>query len=91
MYRATQNRKFQFDLSLTSGSRTALTLIVVTESLRWYLEVSRTRSVFIGIFAFDTVVVLDKIRHGKIVKHFYFDLTCDVIGDPEFSNVGFPR
>ena len=26
----------------------------------------------------------------QIVKHFVFDLTCDVIGDPEVNKIRFP-
>ena len=64
---------------------------MLTETLGWYLEFPRHDPCwFIDLFLTGKVAVRDKARHDKIVKHFYFYLTCDVIGDPADNNVEFP-
>ena len=70
-----------------------LTLNMLTENLRWYLEVSKTRSM--------SLYWLSSISYGssarqiqilQIVKHFDFDLTCDLSPVTlRSTTIGFPR
>ena len=66
-----------------------LTLNMLTESLGSYLEVSQIRSMLLYLLSilYGRSTRQNKIR--QIVKHFEFDLICDVIGDPEVNNIWF--
>ena len=91
MYHATQTQNFQFDLSLTLWPWMTLTLNMLTESLGWYLEVSQMRSM--SLYWLISIPYGSSARQSqtlKIVKHFDFDLTCDVISDPEVNKIRFP-
>ena len=46
---------------------------------RWF----STKCVFLGVIAHS-------LEDPWTVKHFIFDLTCDVIGDPEVNEIWFP-
>ena len=35
-------------------------------------------------------VITHSIEHPETVKHLTFDLTCDVISDPEVNEISFP-
>ena len=64
-------------LSVTSNS------IICTRQLtpyRWFL----TKCVLLGVIAHSL-----ELEDPWTVKHFIFDLTCDVIGDPEVSEIRF--
>ena len=68
-----------------------VTLNMLTESLGWYLEVSQTRSMSMYWLIFISYgSSARQIQILKVVKHFDFDLACDVISDPEVNNVRFP-
>ena len=76
-YHTTQEWNFQFDFPW-----------MIRISLGWYLEVSQRRHILfydlrISI-RYDYSARYNQIR--RIVKHFDFYLTCDVIGDPEVNN-----
>ena len=90
MYHAAQTPNFKFDLSLTSWPWMTLTFNMLTESLGWYLEVSQTRSM--SLYWLISISYGSSVRQNQIhqiVKHFDFDLTCDVISDPEVNNIRF--
>ena len=91
MYHAAQTQNFQFDISLTSWPWMTLTLNMITESFEWYLEVSQTRP--ISLYWVISISYGSNARQNKIlqiVKHFDFDLPCDVISSPELNIIRFP-
>ena len=46
--------------------------------------------VLLTYFYFHLILVVrDKTRNRKIVKHFYFELIFDVISGAEVNNIGF--
>ena len=53
-----------------------------------FRSVSNTIHVILLTFLLKKVVVRDETKHGNIVKHLYFDLTCDVIGNLEVNSCG---
>ena len=85
------NQKFSVDLSLTSWPWVTLTFNMLTECLRWYLEVSQIRSMSLHwLISISYGSSARQIQILQIVKHFDFDLTCDVISDPGVNNIRFP-
>ena len=68
-----------------------LTLNMLTECLGGYLGVSQTRSIL--SYWLISILYASSARQSQIlqiVKHFEFDLTCDVISDPEDNSIKFP-
>ena len=65
---------------------------MLAESLGSYLEVPQTPSMLLYwlIFILYQRSARQNQRH-QIVKHFDFDLTYDVIGDPGVTALGFRR
>ena len=91
------NPKFLVWPSLPLWPRMILTLNLFTESLGWYLSVSLTRSMLfyrlLSIwYGFSVRQKPDTPNHQTCD----FDLSCDVIDDPEvniveFSSINFPN
>ena len=44
----------------------------------------------LALFALNIEVLLADVTKPEISKHFDFDLTCDVTGDPEVIQICFP-
>ena len=49
-----------------------------------------TTHVVVLTYSFHTALVCSKNQILKIVKHFDFGMTCDVISDLEVNNIRFP-
>ena len=87
IYHASQIYIF-FNLSLTSWHWMTLILNMLAQrSLGSYLKVSQTRSM--PLYWLISILYGRSARQNQIVKHFGFDLTCDVIGDPEVNKIRF--
>ena len=64
---------------------------MLNEGLGRYLEVSQIR--YMPFYCFVSISYDSSAQQNQvfqIVKHFEFDLTCDVMSDPEVNNIRFP-
>ena len=70
-----------------------LTYIMVTKHRKWYLQMSETliHADLLALFEVNIPTPFARRCHqARKVEHFYFDLTCDVTGDPEVIKNCFP-
>ena len=68
-----------------------LTSIMVMKHSKWYLQMSETLSMPISWLCLClTSHFARRCHQARNVKHFDFDLTCDVTRDPEVIKFVFP-
>ena len=64
---------------------------MLTESIGCHLEVSQTRFMLVFNIYIRKSCSAWQIQTWQNVKHSYFYLACDSVGEPEAKSVGFPR